>query len=340
MQKPQNRGRGRRTGLLVAGIALAVVVGILLTLRVVKGPDFLSKVFASESKPADEHAGKVAVLVSPVVLEAFTAIDPNAFIDPQTGDYHVRWVSESVATSSNLIRDPNLLRGRVLSRDKQPWRGFSEADLYPIGTRPGPTAALSPGQRGVTLKADQIEGLEVLKRFDRFDLFAVKSSNADTTRVPAGTYVDPEITRAQEAEKGWASNRMTITTDAVALVPMPPAGPGRGANRTVFAGMKIDEANALAIALEKGAKIYCQPRTGLPSGDSTPLPEAQPQPEVTPISVTNGTRTTTKIVPDGDEIAVPTEDASTPNAPKSSAAPAPAPKGASTSSATSGATPH
>lgn len=296
MQKPQHRGRGRRTGLLIAGIVLAVVAGAYLTARAVYGPDFMSKVFASNDPAKDPHAGKVSVLVSPTVIPAFTAMDPFGLIDAKTGEYHVSWVSEKIANEDKMIRDPNLLRGRVLRRDKQPWRAFSEADFFPPGSQASPTSALKPGQRGVTLSPDKIEGLAVLKRFDRFDLFAVKS-RPEAGGPGAGTYVDPEVKRAQEANKGWASDRILIAADATVLEPLPASSIGATAPRTLFAAMTIEESNTLAVALEKGAKIFCNPRTGQPGGDATPLPTAEPSVPVDSIDVINGSKESTIIVP-------------------------------------------
>src|SRR6187431_2833210 len=155
MAKPLNRGRNRRTGLVIAGIVVLVLVGIVGTAYAVGGKDLFRRVFAGDTaqEQRDEHPGKVAVLVSPAPIAAFTALDPTSFIDAKTGDFHVAWVTQKTCEDAGLLRDPAALRGRVLKHDKSPWLAFTEGDFFPRGTQPSATAGIGPGQRGVTLSA-------------------------------------------------------------------------------------------------------------------------------------------------------------------------------------------
>lgn len=294
MPKPQTRGRTRHKGVVIATVLLVVVALGLLTVRL-GWPGTLTRVFAGESKQEQDHAGKVAVLISPAPLSAFTALDPATFIDPNTQDFYVRWIAEKAANDAGFIRDPSLIRGRVLQRDKGAGLAFSEADFFPKGSRASLTSAIEPGFRGVNLNAAEIDGLRALKRFDRFDLYAVKArSNAPGANTNA--YTPPEMIEAAQAATEWQTDRLVIAQNAKILEPISQA---RGAKNPddVYVVIRDEEASALADARAKGAKIFCLGRSGLPGGDATALEQpADPHP-VDTIQMLNGDKSSTTYVP-------------------------------------------
>lgn len=346
MSKPNTRGRGRRKGLVIAGIVVLVVAGLLVTARLVGGEGYLTRVFAGgeEKKSDDAHQGKVAVLVSPVVLQPFTTVDPNGLIDPKTGDYYVGWVSEKIAVEDKMVRDPNMLRGRVLCREKQPWRAFSEADFYPVGSRPSPTSGIKPGRRGLSLSPEKIEGLAPLRYGDRFDLVAVKSKNDSGVSDPSN-YVDPSLVQRERAEKGWAADQKILAEDVEVLIPLPAPGPGQQGARTVFVSLRDEDATAVALAIEKSARISVLARSGVAGAPVVPLPEPEEPVKTDTIKVTNGgttsTTTTPARAPDPAEATAPVGGATSgaqPNSSTSGGAVTPAPGGgAVTPPASSGA---
>ncbi len=295
MPQPQKRGRGSKPGLTIALVALVVLVAAGLTWRF-GFPDHFSSVFAGGGKK-DEHPGRVGVLISPVPLAAFTAIDPATLIDPKTGDFYVAWVTEKAATDGGLIRDPGMLRGRVLKRDKGANLTFSEGDFFERGAQPSLTSALLPGQRSVTLSAAEIEGLRGLKRFDHFDLYAVKIKKNENS-IPSG-YMSPDDAMAAEAGREWDTDRLVIAQNARILVPVPEAKNAKNPDN-VEAAMTLEEATALADAKAKGAKILCLARSGLPGGDLGVFEKpAEPSP-VDTIQVINHDKSSTTFVPAGN----------------------------------------
>ncbi|MDZ4774154.1 MAG: hypothetical protein SGI72_13575 [Planctomycetota bacterium] len=293
MPQPQKRGRASKNGLTYGLLALLVLVAAGLTWRF-GFPDHFSSVFASEKKK-DDHPGKIAVLISPVPIPAFTAIDPATFINPQTGDFFVAYVTEKTATDGGLIRDPAAMRGRVLKRDKGANLAFSEGDFYERGAQASLTSALLPGQRSVTLNATEIEGLRSLKRFDRFDLYAVKAKPQVGSSSAPG-YLSPEAAKAAEAGQEWSTDRLVIALNARILVPVPDAKNAKNADNVEVA-MTIDEATALADAKARGAKILCWGSTGLPGGDSTKFETPVDPITVDTIQVITGDKSTTTSVP-------------------------------------------
>lgn len=288
MQKPPNRGRSTRKNVLTYSlIGLLVLVAAGATWRF-GFPENWASVFAKEDKK-DDHPGKVAVLVSPRPIPAFTALDPATFINPQTGDFYVSWVTPKTAEEGGLVRDPASIRGRVLKRDKGAFLAFSEADFYPRGTQASLTSALEPGQRAVNLNASEIDGLRALKRFDRFDLYAVKQKAAARSA----------STEAQEAAHGgqeWTTDRLVIAQNAKILVPVPEGKNAKNPD-SVDAAMTVDEAARFADAVAKGAKILCMARSGLPGGDPGLFEEPVEAPVVDPIRVFTGDKATTTFVP-------------------------------------------
>lgn len=295
MPKPKHRGRPRRTGLYITLAVLLVLVCGALTWRFV-APDSWSKVFAGgEKDKPDPHIGQVAVLISPVPIGAYTMLDPTAFINPTTGSFYVKWVDEKFAKDLALIRDPSLLHGRVLKFDKSPWLAFSELDFAPKGTRPGMTGAIEPGFRGVSLSAKEIEGLRGLKRFDRFDLYAVKVKRT----TPGGTtsaYLSPEARSAADAGSEWSTDRLVIAQNAKILVPVSTAPNAKNAD-DVYASIRDEEATALADARAKGATIVCLMRSGLPGGDTAEFTRPEDPAPNDGILVITGDKSSTTYVP-------------------------------------------
>jgi hypothetical protein len=295
MPKPNNRGRTRRSGLLIVGIGVLVLVGAAATLIAIVGWKSITNVFAHNKN--DAHAGKMAVVVSPVPLAAFTAIDPAVFIDQRTGDFRAAWVTEKVARDNGLIRDPGQMRGRVLKRDKGAGLAFTEADFYPPGTAASPTAAIEPGYRGVHLSTQKVDGLIGLKRFDRVDLVAVIDVRATGTGTDSGTVMAPEVAAASQSQKQWKTERRVLAQNARIIEPVLANKTGSAATECLVA-IREEEVAALADAIAKGAKVVCSARSGLPGGDMSQIVEEEVAPPDS-IQVISGKNSWRAIVPSG-----------------------------------------
>ncbi|MBL8858362.1 MAG: hypothetical protein JNL28_07665 [Planctomycetes bacterium] len=294
MSKPKQRGRPQRTGLYITLAILLLVVGVGLTWRFA-APDSWSRVFAGGGEKQDDHAGQVAVLISPVPISAFTALDPTAFINPTTGSFYVSWVTEETADKMGLVRDPATIRGRVLKRDKSAGLAFSEADFAPKGTQAGMTSAIEPGHRGVSLNINEIEGLRGLKRFVRFDLFAVKTKSNAPSNGAAG-YMTPEARMAAEAGSEWSTDRLVIAQNAMILEPAMQGVSGKRGEE-VYISIRDDEAITLSDARAKGAKIICLARSGLPGGDTSVFERPEEPIAVDSIQIYTGDKSSTTYVP-------------------------------------------
>jgi len=94
MAKPTQRGRTRKSGIFIVGISSLVLVAAAATVLAVFGWTKIRSVFAHDQ--VDTHQGKVAVVLAPVNIPAFTRLDVTMFINPRTGTLDIAWVDEKL----------------------------------------------------------------------------------------------------------------------------------------------------------------------------------------------------------------------------------------------------
>jgi hypothetical protein len=202
----------------------------------------------------------------------------------------VRMSAERIE-QEGVITDLSQILGRVLARDKRVGYVFTERDFLPEGTRPGVTAGIPEGKRGVRLEANDVQGLVELNVGDRFDLlaslpvehkgpsaavaaiggaFAAQSANQAaldgldrqarvTVLVQSGTIVRPMRTRAVPTSNASLTRGQFTSTRPV---------------QEVVIAVAPEEVAPLMEALAVGAKVVCVPRSGRP-GD--PLDSVTPE---------------------------------------------------------------
>lgn len=124
-----------------------------------------------ETGPAPEFSteGLVAIPAPIRQLAAYSAISQHDLADPVTGRLNVYYF-QSDLVSKDWIRDFKKLEHRVVAHPIELGRPLTEADLFPVGTRPGPTAGAPPGNVVLSVPADRIDGLSALTEGDRFAL--------------------------------------------------------------------------------------------------------------------------------------------------------------------------
>jgi len=126
-----------------------------------------------ETDPAPEFSteGLVAVPAPVRQVAACSAISQHDLADPVTGRLNVYYF-EPDRVSDEWILDFQQLEHRVVARPIEPGRPLTEADLFPVGTLPGPTAGAPPGTVVLSVPAGRIDGLATLTAGDRFTLQA------------------------------------------------------------------------------------------------------------------------------------------------------------------------
>jgi hypothetical protein len=191
--------------------------------------------------------------------------------------------------------------GRVMARDKTPGYAFTEADFLPKGTRASPTAGIEAGMRGMYVAADQIEGLKVLKRGDRFDLLAVKPGSGKDRSGGRhdSTFVTPQVQAAQ-AEQVWEAPSRVLVQNGKVIVPLQHTDAAQARSKDteqIFISIAESEVEQLTEALATGARITCLSRSALPGADATSLPEPAPPEPTQFIQVISGSKSSVTVVP-------------------------------------------
>lgn len=124
-------------------------------------------------KVSPSRTGMMPVPKSLVDLKAFEAVTREDIYDLQKGDDSYFWFSkERVARNPDWIVNVEEIVGRVMARDKRPEFVFTEKDFLPRGSRTGLAGGVPEGKQGFFIRADQADGLRLLKMGDRFDLLA------------------------------------------------------------------------------------------------------------------------------------------------------------------------
>lgn len=237
---------------------------------------------------AVDRTGKLAFPATVRAMNAYEVVTKDDFINPQTNQLNVVWLSE--ATAQVASRDMGDIIGRVLRRDKQAGMVLTEADFMEKGTRPGLVAGIPAGKFAMSIPASDIPGLEQLRGGDRFDLLVSlpirESADQLSNSEPAALFggVKPPSLRAgqlsrQHGVKHLVTNGMLVnlfsgtkrsTNGATGLTVTPSSSRSKSAaTPTVFAELAVDpeEIGPLTEAISLDTKLTCVLRSGLPGGD-------------------------------------------------------------------------
>ena len=299
---PPRAPRRAATGLAFALLAAALCVVGLVVFTVVNGelrlPFGGGVVFAFDRQPAApeprQPEGTVAVLACPTALPAFTRLSREHLFGP-TGLHTVPVVEAAIAANGLFRADADgvqRLLGRVLKRPKPVDFAFSEQDLLPAGTRPGPSAGVPPGTRGVWIDLATVQGLADARAGDTVDLVAAKTVDAapppDTTLLDdvSDPVLRARLLQAAAIRTAGPAVRSWVVARA-ALVVAPPRRRERSATparrgqapdmvEEVFVAMTPDEVARWSQALALGAALVAAPRTGQPADAGDEIGDLEP----------------------------------------------------------------
>ena len=284
-------------GLIFAGLAVVTVVNGGLTLPFGGGV-----LFAFDGEEAGgvapgqvRPAGTVPVYALPRPLPAYTEITVEHLLTKD--GLHEVPVNEEFIEARGLFRKDlstegiNRILGRVLNRNCGTNRALRESDFYPKDTRAGPTAAISPGLRGIWIDISDVQGLADVRVGDCIDLIAARSemaaSPADSNVL--GNLTDPIMrARLQRMSKSRTNMRQTsswmVARNARVINPKrsraltagkpQPAGPPTV--EEVFLAMKPSEVALFSQALAQDVSILAAPRSGQPEDAPTEIEDSKP----------------------------------------------------------------
>jgi len=198
----RKRGRFSVPLMTVAILILGLLGGalILQAAGVIQIPLLSRK---DDGPKTPDYTGRILVPRSTRPIAAYAEVTRDDILDRQ-GNVAWLFLRPQDVTEAMLTKDDlgNII-GRVLRRQKPPGYVFTEADFYPPGTRPGPTAGVPKGKRAMRLKASVVPGLHGLNQFDRFDLVmtvAVEVEDQPTRSTRNGGKLDVDGPYSELAE--------------------------------------------------------------------------------------------------------------------------------------------
>lgn len=300
----REKKRGRTSGTSILLVLLLILVGaagaVGTLLFVTQGKLFgSSKGVQAQEKDDEDRTGKVAVPLSARSLDAYVAVQRDDLYNPQTKSFAVTWVDAEKAKQAGFITEFTAIVGRVMAREKTPGYAFTEADFMPKGTRPGPAAAIESGMRGVWIEPDQVQGLDSLRRGDRFDLMATAKVSARGAGSDARTLA-PDAAAAAADRKAWETSKRLLVANGKVVVPLPQDAQKRKGKK-IFVQVSEGEVGPLSDALTVNAEIVVFLRSGQPGAGESALPEPPRAPQMDTIEVIQGGKSTLVPVPAGGE---------------------------------------
>src|SRR5579862_6245891 len=163
--------RPRRSWPMMLVIASATfLVGGFLTVTVLAATGVVKLPWWANAIMPPSYEGMVPVPVSIRNLKSGEKVTRDDFVDLQKGNVRVVYLKPEKLRTTTLVQLEDII-GRVLARDKRADTAFSSEDFHPLGTRPGPTAAIPFSKRSLAIPADKLHGLVPgMKEGDRVDV--------------------------------------------------------------------------------------------------------------------------------------------------------------------------
>ncbi|MFV0444248.1 MAG: hypothetical protein ACK5Q5_11825 [Planctomycetaceae bacterium] len=278
--------RGRQAYRRTGGLWTWLLGGVLLS-GSLGGATAAALWGAGVFEPAVTTVSREGMVACPALarpVASYSAITREDLIDPQTRQLRVTWIPEA-ASKDVVLRDLNQIVGRVARRDKTTGSVLSDNDFFPKGTRPGIAAGIPPGKRAVSVAVEKIEGLELLRQGDTFDLVAalppIKDStetNVEYAALMGG--IKPPDTRAGRLARqtgvkplvhggtmvALSQGKTTSTSGQQGLVVTPAGNRGTSSKQVVTATVAVDpeEVTPLTEALGMSVRIMCITHSGHP----------------------------------------------------------------------------
>jgi len=301
------RARTRRSSrllmpLAIAGVLLAGVVVYTVVNGELRLPFGGGVVFAFGEQKADEKKngiqappGRVLALACPRELPAYTKIT-REHLDVGDDLYSLPVAPEQIEQLGLFPRSNDgykSILGRVLRKPKPVNYVFTESDFLPKGTRPGISAGIPPGKRGVWIDISKVQGLSDVRAGDLVDLVAAtakkQQSKVDTNVL--GNLTDPVMKArieavAKRASKTSSSSSWVVARNALVITPvrsreLPTSGAKKGNAPTVeevFLAMAAPDVAQFSQALAENVTLLAAPRSGQPEaeGVATEIRDVKP----------------------------------------------------------------
>ncbi|QEG40851.1 CpaB family protein [Roseimaritima ulvae] len=125
----------------------------------------------AEVEEAFSREGLVPVITTATAVEAYSELTDESLIDHATGQLHFYYFPAE-RVPDHWLTDPTMVYGRVVSRPLRRGSPITEADLLPLGTKPGISAGVPAGMVAMAVSTGQMAGFADLVQGDRFAIHA------------------------------------------------------------------------------------------------------------------------------------------------------------------------
>ncbi len=172
----------------------------------------------AEVEEAFSREGLVPVITTAIAVEAYSELTDESLIDGATGQLHFYYFPPD-RVPDHWLTDPTMVYGRVVSRTLRRGSPITEADLLPLGTKPGISAGVPAGMVAMAISTSQMSGFADLVQGDRFAIHAkiptdgVKTVQNSWAQLHGGT-LSPET---EQHEQMLRTGIREVVDDAIFL---------------------------------------------------------------------------------------------------------------------------
>lgn len=245
-----------------------------------------------QAKAQEDRAGKKAYPRALREVPAFTAVTLEHLVD-EKGEARTVWLEPEKAAASGLLETSAVL-GRVTKGTKRPGYGFTEHDFLPKGSPASRTAAIPSGMTGVQITAAQIPTLRGLNANDRFILVAAADPYKGAL-APRGSAIAPDVERRTAEERAFQAMTRRIVEGGVVIVAMTDAK--ATSKDPAFIAVPMAQYADLLSALNNQIEITALAESSNPTVAAVPLPDPVPPAPVERITIQNGDKQQTTVLP-------------------------------------------
>ena len=172
----------------------------------------------AEIEEAFSRDGLVPVITTATTVDAYGALTDESLIDSATGQLHFYYFPPQ-RVPEHWLTEPTAVYGRVVSRTLRRGSPITEADLLPLGTKPGISAGVPPGMVAMAIQVSKLSGFGDLVQGDRFAIHAKvpestsKPVNSSWAMVQGGTL----SSETQRLERMLSSGIREVVPTAIYL---------------------------------------------------------------------------------------------------------------------------
>ncbi|MFO0903153.1 MAG: hypothetical protein U0939_09150 [Pirellulales bacterium] len=239
-----------------------------------------------DAAPGPDLEGLLPFPASAQALPRYTEIREEHLADRATGKLKEFYFAAD-AVDPQWVSDPKRILGRVLARDVGVGYLFREDDFLPEGTREGVAGGVPEGKLALVVPAGRIQGLQLLKSGDHFDLLATMPVDLRREMPQLRVGMGQDSLEGRDRLIGSLQRRATVQVVAEdsLLVSAESEGP-------LTIAVEPHEVAPLSKVIALGIDVFCVARSGRPEGQARVriTPDRHPAADLSVIEQITGNR--------------------------------------------------